>query len=130
MWEVAVLTFYRPQESALREMLKRAFGQRNRRQHFDDPPSNIRVNLATVDRIQGHEADFVFLSFVKNSRVGFLDIPNRLNVALTRARYQLVILANHTFFRQQERSALLRKLAEAHATPDVSVPRLGGPVWS
>lgn len=126
MWEAAVLTFYRPQESRLRELLKEAFGQRGRRQHFDDPSSNLRVHLATVDRIQGHEADFVYLSFVQTSRVGFLNVPNRLNVALTRARYQLVLLGNHAFFRNQEQSDLLRKLAEAHATPDLSLPKSRG----
>lgn len=130
VWEVAVLTFYLPQETLLREMLKRAFGQRNRRQHFDDHAANLRVSLATVDRIQGHEADFVFLSFVKNYRVGFLNIPNRLNVALTRARYQLVLLGNHSFFKDQEQSELLKALAEAHARPDVSIPRREGERWN
>lgn len=130
VWEVAVLTFYLPQETLLREMLKRAFGQRNRRQHFDDRAANLRVSLASVDRIQGHEADFVFLSFVKNDRVGFLNIPNRLNVALTRARYQLVLVGNHSFFGNQEQSDLLRKLAEAHPIPDVSIPKPGKGPWN
>ena len=123
VWEVAVLTFYLPQEALLREMLKQAFGQRTRRQHFDDRAANLRVSLSSVDRIQGHEADFVFLSFVKNDRVGFLNIPNRLNVALTRARYQLVLIGNHSFFKDQKQSELLKALAEAHARPDVSIPR-------
>lgn len=123
MWEVAILTFYRPQETAIRQRLRDAFHQPGRRQHFEDPSAHLRVNLATVDRIQGHEADFVFLSFVQTRKVGFLNIPNRLNVALTRARYQLILLGHQRFFLRQERSDLLRKLAEAHATPDVSLPR-------
>jgi superfamily I DNA and/or RNA helicase len=60
---------------------------------------------------------------VQTRKVGFLNIPNRLNVALTRARYQLILLGHQRFFLRQERSDLLRKLAEAHATPDVSLPR-------
>ena len=123
MWEAAILTFYRPQETAIRHRLRDAFHQPGRQQHVDDPGAHLRVNLATVDRIQGHEADFVFLSFVQTRKVGFLNIPNRLNVALTRARYQLVLLGHREFFVRQERSDLLRQLAEAHPTPDVSLPR-------
>jgi hypothetical protein len=122
-WEVAILSFYRPQETAIRQRLRDVFHQPGRRQHFEDPSAHLRVNLATVDRIQGQEADFVFLSFVQTRKVGFLNIPSRLNVALTRARYQLVLLGHHRFFLRQNRSDLLRKLAEAHATPDVSLPR-------
>jgi superfamily I DNA and/or RNA helicase len=36
-----------------------------------------------VDKFQGHEADIVFLSMVQTKRVGFMDNPNRLNVAIT-----------------------------------------------
>ena len=125
MWEVAVLTFYRPQESALRQMLRGLFNQPRRRQHFDDADAHVRVHLATVDRIQGHEADFVYLSFVKTRRVGFLNVPNRLNVAITRAKFQLVLIGDHPFFRNQKQSSILRELAARHERPDISLP-LGG----
>ena len=45
-----------------------------------------RVEARTVDVVQGHEADFVFLDLVKEKSTRFLDNPNRLCVALTRAR--------------------------------------------
>ncbi len=45
-----------------------------------------RVEARTVDVVQGHEADFVFLDLVKEKSTKFLDNPNRLCVALTRAR--------------------------------------------
>ena len=48
---------------------------------------NIQIELCTVDRFQGHEADLVFLSMVKQHGTPFLRNLNRLNVAITRARY-------------------------------------------
>ncbi len=108
-WEVAVLTFYSAQETELRKRLQRIFNTRNTR-NFWTKSRSAHVSLCTVDRFQGHEADVVFLSFVMDNRVGFLDSPHRLNVALTRARYQLVLIGNLNNFRNQKRSDLLKRL--------------------
>lgn len=51
-----------------------------------------RVEARTVDTVQGGEADFVFLDMVRSVATDFTDDPNRLNVALTRARQAEVIL--------------------------------------
>lgn len=110
-WEVAVLTFYRGQEAALRERLQAEFRQHGNFHNFQDG-DRTHVSLCTVDRFQGHEADLVLLSFVKTRSVGFLNSPNRLNVALTRARYQIVLIGHHAYFASERcRSSLLRALA-------------------
>ena len=73
---------------------------------------NVYVKLNTIDKFQGQEADLVFLSMVQNKRVGFMDSPNRLNVAITRARFQLVIVGNKNFFASEQKdSEELKKLA-------------------
>lgn len=127
-WEVAVLTFYRGQEGLLREALQRLSASPGDTRNFSLPKEVpverrlIHVTLCTVDRFQGHEADLVLLSFVKSGTTGFLNSPNRLNVALTRARYQMLLIGDREFFRSERcRSHLLRALgASPHYPADLT----------
>ena len=55
------------------------------------------ITVYTVDSCQGDEKDFLILSFVRantQNAIGFIDNPKRLNVALTRAKYSLIMLGN------------------------------------
>ena len=113
-WEAAVLTFYRGQEREVRRHLRNWTRQHRAIRHFargqKDRPY-LRIELCTVDRFQGHEADVVLLSFARPHATSFLESPNRLNVALTRARYQRVIIGNRKKMRRA-RGTLLKALAE------------------
>ncbi|KAJ0123010.1 hypothetical protein J7T55_011472 [Diaporthe amygdali] len=51
-----------------------------------------RLEARTIDTVQGGEADFVFLDLVRSNATDFTDDPNRLCVALTRARQAEVVL--------------------------------------
>ena len=111
-WTIALLTFYRGQESLIKSKLNKKLNM-NKGRYFDLKAShNLEIQIGTVDRFQGHEADFVILSFVRsikhNKGVGFLDNRSRLNVAITRARYALVVLADKSLFIRSKKKLLLR----------------------
>ena len=110
-WTLAILTFYRGQERELSKWLRDYFKCFNSR-FFTDKTSNLKVEVCTVDRFQGHEADMVFLSFVRNGfGVGFLDNIHRMNVALTRARFQLLIFGErYSFIKAYEKEVLKSEL--------------------
>ncbi len=71
------------------------------------------VTVSTVDSSQGSEADLVIVSFVRSKgttqqdSIGFLSDDRRLNVALTRAKYQLVCVGNiHGSLRSARKGAI------------------------
>jgi superfamily I DNA and/or RNA helicase len=81
--KIRIITFYQAQVSCLRQCLNERGAE--------------KVLVATVDSSQGCEADIVILSFVRsNQRAGFLRDDRRMNVALTRAKYQLICVGDVT----------------------------------
>ena len=97
-WEVAVLTFYRGQEREVRQHLRRWTENHRAMRHFrrGGKTPYLTIELCTIDRFQGHEADLVLISVASPHPTSFLESPNRLNVALTRARFQRVVIGNRT----------------------------------
>ena len=83
-----VIAPYRAQAQLLDLWLREALGARA-----------IRDRIGTVDAFQGQERDIVMYSFTRSNRrgaVGFLKETRRLNVAITRAREQLVLIGDRT----------------------------------
>lgn len=96
--EIGVISFYGQQVKYLKEV--KSFARNN----------GIRVNLNTVDKFQGMERNIVIVSTVRsdkyktvqgivpNDNPGFAKSPERLNVALSRARRLLIVVGNNDFF--------------------------------
>jgi superfamily I DNA and/or RNA helicase len=51
------------------------------------------VEVMTIDKSQGNEADIVILSLVKSIPTSFLD-PKRSNVMISRMKEQLIVLGH------------------------------------
>lgn len=100
---LAILSPYNQQvkrlDSALRDLQPKLSSLRQ-----FDPPSHAGGFCHTVDSFQGGEADIVIVSLVRNNEhsnvqnaLGFLVDARRMNVLLSRARWQLVIVASLEF---------------------------------
>ena len=74
---VGIVTPYRNQTNALQEQFK-----------------GTGVKADTVDKFQGQENKIIILSTVDNVIKDFTDNPNRLNVAVSRAIEQLIVVIN------------------------------------
>lgn len=116
-WSIACLTYYRAQETELKNRVKKLLSYNRSVSYYKDEKSNVEIMIYTVDKFQGKEADIVFLSMIKSgdAGLGFMDSPNRLNVALTRAKYQIVLVGDKSYFKSNRcRSELLKAVAEEY----------------
>uniref|UniRef100_A0A182MNJ5 FHA domain-containing protein n=1 Tax=Anopheles culicifacies TaxID=139723 RepID=A0A182MNJ5_9DIPT len=60
-----------------------------------------RVAAHSIDSVQGKEFDVVIISLARSNGTGFLDQPERINVALTRAKQSLVLCGNFTSLKRK-----------------------------
>ncbi|KAF2646489.1 P-loop containing nucleoside triphosphate hydrolase protein [Massarina eburnea CBS 473.64] len=84
--KITVLTFYNGQRSLLLSKLRK-------HQNLMGHP----MNVVTVDSYQGEENDIVLLSLVRSSKkggIGFLQVDNRVCVALSRAKRGFYLFGN------------------------------------
>ncbi len=83
---LALISPYREQVEQMRNEVK------------EDPLlSQLDIVVHTIDGFQGQERDWVILSLVRsnpNGEIGFLKDYRRMNVAMTRARKQLVVISD------------------------------------
>jgi hypothetical protein len=100
---IMVITPYTAQERHINEQLSARFGK--------EGPAGVDLDVCTLDRCQGREADYVFISLVKSRASLFMDLPQRWNVALTRAKEGLFIVGDINAF--VEEAARARNEARA-----------------
>lgn len=106
---LAVLSPYQQQAERLMRDIEQA--RRQDQTHLNDFRSASQSGqlAGTVDSFQGSEADLVIVSLVRNNRrsgpaaLGFLNKPNRMNVLLSRAKWQLVLIGSWEFVKTHSR---------------------------
>ncbi len=52
------------------------------------------IQISTVDAFQGSEKEIIILNTVRTSGIGFIGDKKRLNVAITRAKRNLIIVGS------------------------------------
>ena len=99
--ELGIIAPHRAQVREIRDRLSHLLARKK------DLSSAIGVDLVidTVERMQGQERDVIILSLTLSdddfarSEADFIFKPNRLNVAITRARTRLFVVGSKHFFR-------------------------------
>ncbi|RLO11201.1 hypothetical protein DYB28_009961, partial [Aphanomyces astaci] len=95
--QIGVITPYEGQRAYIVNFMQRNGPMRS--QLYKD------VEVASVDSFQGREKDLIILSCVRSNEhqgIGFLSDQRRLNVALTRAKYGVILLGNPRVLAKQE----------------------------
>ena len=59
-----------------------------------------KIEVSCVDGFQGREKDVVIMTTVRTKRLGFLEDERRLNVAVMRPRFGLVLVGNTKLLRK------------------------------
>lgn len=98
--EIGVISFYGKQVRKIRESVRPRARQ-----------LGLQIKMNTVDKFQGMERNIVIVSTVRSNKLdrgndrievnrdaGFAKSPERLNVALSRARRLLIVVGNKDFF--------------------------------
>ena len=96
--DVGVIAPYRKQVTAIKEKLKSAGVE--------------GVQVDTVHKYQGREKDTIILSTVDNTATEFADQDHMMNVAVSRARNKLVVVASSEADKGQSNLAQLIRYAE------------------
>ena len=102
---MGVLTGYSSQKRALQRALA----------PLTEQLTQVTIDVNTVDAFQGREADVAIYSVTRANRerrLGFLSAEERINVALSRGRYYLLIVGDHLFCRTVRGNNPIRRVVE------------------
>lgn len=95
--DIGILTPYRAQVREIKKALDEKIGG-------IDTEQTQALFIDTVDRMQGQERDYIIYSMSNSHpleskrRLDFFYSPNRLNVAITRAKKKCIVIANYKVF--------------------------------
>ncbi|HZR00109.1 MAG TPA: DEAD/DEAH box helicase family protein [Chloroflexota bacterium] len=105
--DVGVIAAYAEQAAVLRRMLR-----------GEQRTPGRKLEIDTVDAFEGREKDIVVVSLVRSNKrreIGFLQLMQRINVALSRSRRLLIIVGDTATLRGSYFDKILRYLRERGA---------------
>ena len=116
---ISILTTYNGQKSLIRDVCNARCA--------NNPLIGLPHKIATVDKYQGQQNDFILLSLVRTYNVGHLRDVRRLVVAMSRARLGLYVFARVSLFKncfelQPAFNILMRRPLQLHLCPNEVVP--------
>merc|ERR1719153_1513357 len=116
--KISILTTYNGQKALLRDVCNARCA--------NNPIIGMPHKIATVDKYQGQQNDYILLSLVRTFNVGHLRDFRRLVVAMSRARLGLYVFARVTLFKncfelQPAFKILMKRPLQLHLCP--SEPR-------
>ncbi|KAG5928130.1 hypothetical protein E4U42_001240 [Claviceps africana] len=88
--KISILTTYAGQRALVKDVLAHRCGKK--------PIFGMPKAVATVDKYQGEQNDYIILSLTRTSRVGYLRDVRRMTVAVSRARLGLYVLGRREVF--------------------------------
>ena len=106
---LAIISPYRHQVQLLQDLVAAA---------ADLKPYAAKLTVNTIDSFQGQECDIVYIGMTRSnadSRIGFLSDIRRMNVAMTRARKQLIVIGDSATLSRLPFYAGLIAYAENHS---------------
>eukprot|EP01018_Ginkgo_biloba_P034737 Gb_12564 [translate_table: standard] len=108
--DITILSMYRSQANEINRLFNQYFYDK-KRARVKDYSGDAVPKVRSVDEFQGEESNIIILSLVRNracidnwsslESIGFLGIPNRICVALSRARMGLYIFGNATLLSEK-----------------------------
>ena len=122
--QIGLISFYGKQINCIEQMLLQNHSELYKGKGKNNDKENL-IRLSTVDRFQGMERNIIIVSMVRSNKIaafqgqqpdyslypvlgyptqvslGFAESPNRLNVALSRAKRLLIVVGNSEHFCQK-----------------------------
>jgi len=117
--KISILTTYNGQKALIRDVCMARCA--------NNPIIGMPHKIATVDKYQGQQNDYILLSLVRTYNVGHLRDVRRLVVAMSRARLGLYVFARVNLFKncfelQPAFNILMRRPLQLHLCPNELYP--------
>jgi len=118
LMEITVIAPYRRQVALIRKILSAeiASGIIGRPVSDKEWENFLFTRIATVDSFQGGESDIVIISYVRSPKeggIGFVDDANRINVAHTRCRREMVVVGDMERLKSGARNNIFVRMERA-----------------